>query len=571
MASRAAIPLAVFLMLLFTAPATASAGVRSFKPVRATESALTFKLRGLEPAAVRHARLRAGGVRRTVSLRTIRRAARHGVLRVRRGSLGPRIARAGIARAASASLTVTTCTTSSSSYAAAIAGTPGLVSHWRLGETAGSVACDQAQRNAGTYGTGVALGQAGAIADGDRAAGFNGATRVAVASSTSLAPGAGVSVEAWIKPTSTASQTVARKHGQYLLRISSGRVVARVWLASGSYVELATPAVVQTSVFQHVAMTYDRSTLRVYRNGTQIAAKSAAGTPAGSRKALLVGSSDGYDGFRGALDEVAVYSRALTAEQVAARISAATSNDGAPSTPGDADPTPDGGSADPLPTPTVWRRSASFESDLISGTDGWNLPPMSQVSGFAISRTSEVGGATGSYAAKIVSSGGNTGCSCPRMWFQDSYTRYTAGHELWLRGSWYFPNPSAITWSRMMNLSSYTGNTAADYYTGLVIEGGSGQMLVRSRNYHSTTGQKLIFPARPIPVGRWFTVVLHLKLSPTDGQALNEWYLDGQLVGSNTLANMWGSQAINVFQAGMPYFLNGINSTVYFDNPGLKD
>jgi hypothetical protein len=191
---------------------------------------------------------------------------------------------------------------------------------------------------------------------------------------------------------------------------------------------------------------------------------------------------------------------------------------------------------------------------------------MSQVSGFSITRTSEVGGAAGPTAAKISSSGGNTGCSCPRMKFEDGFS-YTSGRDVWMRGSWYFPNPSAFKWSRMMNLSSYTGG-ASDYYTGLAIEDGAGQMLVRTRNYHSTTGQKLIFPARPVPVGRWFTVVLHFKLSPVDGQALNEWYIDGQLVGSSTVAN---DQAINVYQAGMPYFLNGVNSTVYFDNAGLKD
>ena len=53
MASRAGIPVAVLLIVLFAASATASAGVRSFTPVRATENALTFKLRDLEPATVR--------------------------------------------------------------------------------------------------------------------------------------------------------------------------------------------------------------------------------------------------------------------------------------------------------------------------------------------------------------------------------------------------------------------------------------------------------------------------------------------------------------------------------------
>jgi hypothetical protein len=216
-----------------------------------------------------------------------------------------------------------------------------------------------------------------------------------------------------------------------------------------------------------------------------------------------------------------------------------------------------------------WQRSASFERSLNRRTDGWNLPPMPQASGFTVTRSREVGGATGSYAAKIVSHGGNGGCSCPRMRFEHGF-RYAAGREVWLRGAWYFRDPSAVTWSRMMNLSSYRDQPATDFYTGLVVEGRAGRMLVRTRRYQSTAGQRLIFPSRRIPVGRWFTVVLHLRLSPTDGRALNEWYVDGRLVGRNTRANMHNGQPMNVYQGGMPYFLEGIRSTVYFDDPGLK-
>jgi hypothetical protein len=224
----------------------------------------------------------------------------------------------------------------------------------------------------------------------------------------------------------------------------------------------------------------------------------------------------------------------------------------------------------PAAKPSEWRRSASFERNLSRGTDGWNLPPMPQVSGFTITRTREVGGARGSHAAKIVSHGGNSGCSCPRMQFEDGF-RYAAGRHVWLRGSWYFPDPSAITWSRMMNLSSYRDDESTDFYTGLVIEGRAGRMLVRTRRYQSTAGQRLIFPARRIPVGRWFTVVLHFRLSPSGKRALNEWYVDGRLVGRNTVANMHNPQPMNTFQGGMPYLLDGISTTVYFDNPGLED
>lgn len=217
--------------------------------------------------------------------------------------------------------------------------------------------------------------------------------------------------------------------------------------------------------------------------------------------------------------------------------------------------------------PTSWRRSASFETDLGGGTDGWNLPPMSQVSGFSISRTNEVGAASGAYAAKIVSTGGNGGCSCPRMKFEDF--RYGAGQDVWIRGSWYFTNPSAVSWSRLMNLSSFTGGSN-DYLTGLIVDD-AGKMLVATRRYHSMTGAKTLSPSLAIPANRWFTVHLHMKLSPMDGQALTELYVDGKKVSTSTLANMATPQAMNVYQGGMPYFLDGIRSTVYFDNAGLKD
>jgi hypothetical protein len=364
MALRAQIFVAVFLAVLVAATTTASADVRSFRPARAGAKALTFKLRGLHPAEVRRATLRAPGARRRVRLSTIRRAARRGVLRVRWSRLGSHAAHARVARAGATSLTVTTCSSSSSSYADAVRGTAGLVSHWRVGESSGTVACDEVQRNAGTYASGIVLGQTGAIADGNRAAGFSGGTRMSVASSASLAPGAGLSVETWIKPTSTASQTLVRKDGQYLLRISSGNVVARVWLASGSYVELASPAVVQTSAFQHVALTYDRSTLRIYRNGMQVASRSAAGTPAGSSRAVLVGSSDGYDGFSGTIDEVAVYNQALSASQLAAHVSAATATAPAPS------PTPEPTPA-PTPAPTPDAGTTCSASLTSFGPGSW--------------------------------------------------------------------------------------------------------------------------------------------------------------------------------------------------------
>jgi hypothetical protein len=222
-------------------------------------------------------------------------------------------------------------------------------------------------------------------------------------------------------------------------------------------------------------------------------------------------------------------------------------------------PPPDG------TTPTSWTRFASFESDLNSGSDyGWRID-----SPFSVSRTSEVGGTDGSSAAKIVTNGGNSSCSCPRMTFQDGFS-YGPGDEVWIGGSWYVTDPSKLAWSRLMNLGHFEGSGDPDgWYLGLLARGTG--MSVQARSYSGESTSALM-PARPIPSNRWFDVDLHFVFSPTDGRALTQWYTDGQLVGSTTKANMVNSTRLHFYHAGLPYFWPGNgNTTVYFDAPRLTD
>jgi Polysaccharide lyase len=211
--------------------------------------------------------------------------------------------------------------------------------------------------------------------------------------------------------------------------------------------------------------------------------------------------------------------------------------------------------------PTRWRRFASFEADLNEDTDlGWNIP-----SPFNVTRTSEVGGVDGAHAAKIVTNGGSGGCSCPRMKFEDGFS-YGVGDDVWIGGSWYVTDRSKISWSRLMNLGHWSGDGAStNYVVGLIVNE-PGQMSVRARYYDTEEGWSVLMANRPIPEGRWFSVDIHLKLSPHDGQALTEVYLDGQPVATSTARNMMNSGSLHFFNAGLSYFLpdNG-NTTVYFD------
>jgi hypothetical protein len=79
----------------------------------------------------------------------------------------------------------------------------------------------------------------------------------------------------------------------------------------------------------HLVGTYDGTTWRLYRNGTQIAstadAKGAVASPDGEWAIGSMGSG-WADNFSGSIDEVAIYKRSLSAAQVKAHYDAATAS-----------------------------------------------------------------------------------------------------------------------------------------------------------------------------------------------------------------------------------------------------
>ena len=124
-----------------------------------------------------------------------------------------------------------TCAPRSSSYSGLVAGTAGLAGYWRLGEASGPVACATAGPNGSYSPSGAALGQSGAPAgDPDTSVGLNGTTGyVSVPDAPALDP-ARLTLEAWVRPTSVAgSQSIARKDGQYYLKVYDGKLQLWLW------------------------------------------------------------------------------------------------------------------------------------------------------------------------------------------------------------------------------------------------------------------------------------------------------------------------------------------------------
>ena len=71
------------------------------------------------------------------------------------------------------------------------------------------------------------------------------------------------------------------------------------------------------NTWTYLAVTYDRTTVRLYVNGTQVAQPAATGAIATSTNPLPIGSDAIYGQyFTGLIDDVRVYNTALTAAQI---------------------------------------------------------------------------------------------------------------------------------------------------------------------------------------------------------------------------------------------------------------
>lgn len=213
----------------------------------------------------------------------------------------------------------------------------GPTNYWRLGDaTASSTAADAAGFSAGTYNGTVTRGAAGVLtADGDTSATFNGSNGyVAMPSGFDDFDG-GMTVEAWVYPTSTGSwgRIVDLGNGPASDNIlfarngTSNDLTFEIYNGGspGGAVTAANALVLNT--WQHVAATVTSSgAVTIYRNGSSVATGTTAVPRVVQRTNNYIGRSnwagDAY--FAGGLDEVALYPSALAASRITAHYNART-------------------------------------------------------------------------------------------------------------------------------------------------------------------------------------------------------------------------------------------------------
>ena len=200
--------------------------------------------------------------------------------------------------------------------------------YWRLGEPSGTTAVDVIGGANGTISGGVTLNQPGAIADGDKAMTFNGTTGKIVTATLS-APGVPLtcSFEVWIKLNPAvlgAEPVIFSTRG-----LSTGSaVILYVNATTGQlqyYSDFGFTGVrnVKDGQWHHVVyLLLGGATVELYVDGVfDNQAGSTRATPS-TGPAAIGWDSPNAAFWDGAIDDIAIYPRALTAPEIAAHYAA---------------------------------------------------------------------------------------------------------------------------------------------------------------------------------------------------------------------------------------------------------
>ena len=197
-------------------------------------------------------------------------------------------------------------------YVSTAEGDSGLVLYMPFEEASGTATADWSKNTndgalynspawtTGKEGTGSALS-------------FTGTNYVIVPDTASLNP-AQITVEAWINPTGTGNQGIARKNPDSALSIYNGKIQGAVAANWAFYDSGFAPT---ANTWQHVAMTYDGSALKFYKDGVAGNSHSIAGSANNAlANALRIGYDDNGWYFNGKIDEVRIYNRSLSQREI---------------------------------------------------------------------------------------------------------------------------------------------------------------------------------------------------------------------------------------------------------------
>jgi hypothetical protein len=172
---------------------------------------------------------------------------------------------------------------------------------------------------------------------------FNNATNDAVTApaspSLNVGTNVGLTLEAWINPTNVSNpnqwlmgwKANSTTFGS-MLKLSQTFASSGIGCLFGNLVDTSNNShlissaagLLTSNVFQHIALTYDKSSgmATLYRNGVVVATQNLGSFTPQTTYAFVMGqrvnSGAGENGYSGLMDEVSIYSRALSSNEIAA-------------------------------------------------------------------------------------------------------------------------------------------------------------------------------------------------------------------------------------------------------------
>jgi hypothetical protein len=199
------------------------------------------------------------------------------------------------------------------------------VGYWMLNETSGTTAYDSSGNGLnGTVESGVTIGQTQSIPAVKGSYYFNGSSGyVNVPASSLLCPLSQGTVEAWVyNETSTSSSgDWVSTGGNQGYRVRSENGYPDIVYASAD--QLTGTALLSTSGFDHVVITFGSNGAQIYVNGVLQTSGGAAYSQSAGTAALHIGADLSYsEYFQGYLSNVAIYNTVLSAARIQAHYNA---------------------------------------------------------------------------------------------------------------------------------------------------------------------------------------------------------------------------------------------------------
>ena len=206
------------------------------------------------------------------------------------------------------------------------AGPTGPTAHWKLDETIGWTATDSEGGHDGV----LANGPAWVPGQVDGGLEFDGVDdAIIVPHNDTLSLTQAMTFSAWVRSDAfgvsgpydlvVSKGTVATSYAYYFGALNDEIIFG--FSAEGAYREFTTPSLnLATGTWHHIAATFDNSTdeVRLYHDGVEVLAATTTYEPSATTHNIYIGSSEDGADWDGVLDDVRIYDRALTGQEVAA-------------------------------------------------------------------------------------------------------------------------------------------------------------------------------------------------------------------------------------------------------------